>query len=425
MHLKKGLNFISLSLILMIGLAACAKKETAAVISNQEASLSSIDFEYNGSIFNTLVSGSNISLSRVLPYGVTKATVKNIYLAENCTANLKAGDVVNVSNNATNIVVNNTSSQKEASYQLQLAARNYSSVVDKYGLLQTLGNKIVDKNKNPVSLAGNSFFWSNNGWGGENYYKSQIVSWLALDWGTSIVRAAMGVDDNGGYLSDKLGNVTKVKTIVDAALANGLYVIIDWHTESAYKYSDEAVTFFTQMATLYGKNDNVIYEIFNEPLEISWPKVLKPYAEKVITAIRKVDPDNLIIVGTPTWSQRVDLAAADPITISNNIAYTLHFYTVYHKQGLRDVATAALKTGLPIFVTEWGPIGYTQNDPEAELWMEWCRTNMISHLAWSVNDKAEEWSIAKPGTFNLTTWEDANLTESGKLERKFIRSWIK
>jgi hypothetical protein len=42
-----------------------------------------------------------------------------------------------------------------------------------------------------------------------------------------------------------------------------------------------------------------------------------------------------------------------------------------------------------------------------------------------VNDKAEEWSIAKPGTYNLTTWDDANLTESGKLERKFIRSWIK
>ena len=101
MHLKKGLNFIGLSLILMIVLAACAKKETAAVISNQEASLSSIDFEYNGSIFNTLVSGNNINLSRVLPYGVTKATVKNIYLAENCTANIKAGDVVNVSNNTT------------------------------------------------------------------------------------------------------------------------------------------------------------------------------------------------------------------------------------------------------------------------------------------------------------------------------------
>jgi hypothetical protein len=57
--------------------------------------------------------------------------------------------------------------------------------------------------------------------------------------------------------------------------------------------------------------------------------------------------------------------------------------------------------------------------------MEWCRTNMISHCAWSVNDKAEEWSIVKAETYKLTTWNDLNLTESGKLERKYIRSWTK
>mgnify|MGYP000506797476 FL=1 len=121
----------------------------------------------------------------------------------------------------------------------------------------------------------------------------------------------------------------------------------------------------------------------------------------------------------------------------------MHFYTVYHKKELRDLATAAINKGLPIFVTEWGPIGYTQNDPEAELWMEWCKANMISHCAWAVNDKLEEWSIVKPGTYKLnnlyyneskgdtlsikikTFWADSSLTETGKLERKYIRSWMK
>lgn len=424
---------------------SCVKKETAIINDNEPAILNSIDFEYYGSIYNTKISGNNITLDRLLPYDALSATIpnsviiQNINLAENCTSNLKIGNTINITNKGTSFVVTNTISKKTATYQVQLSTRTYSSVVDKYGLLQTSGNKIVDKNRNPVSLAGNSFYWSNNGWGGENYYKSEVVSWLALDWGTSIVRASMGVDDIGGYLQDKNGNLTKIKKIIDAALENGLYVIIDWHTENAHKYPDEAVEFFTQMAMLYGKNDNIIYELFNEPLEISWSKTIKPYAEKVITAIRKVDPDNLIIVGTPTWSQRVDLAAADPITMSNNIAYTLHFYTVFHKKELRDVATEALKSGLPIFVTEWGPIGYTQNDPEADLWMEWCRTNMISHCAWAVNDKLEEWSIVKPGTYNKnnvyynelinkkirTFWSDTDLTETGKLERKYIRSWVK
>lgn len=417
----KYLSFFILGVIM----TSCIEKETPVVNDNGPASLSSIEFEYKGSVFNTEISGNNILLSRLLPFGTVSATIKSFTLGENCTSNFKVGDKINVSNNGTSFIVTNTSSKKTLTYQIQLSTRNYSTVVDKYGLLQISGNKIVDKNKNPVSLAGNSFYWSNNGWGGENYYKPEIVSWLALDWGTSIVRASMGVDDIGGYLQDKTGNLAKVKKIVDAALSNGLYVIIDWHTENAHKYPDDAVDFFTQMALLYGKNDNIIYEIFNEPLEISWSNTIKPYAEKVITAIRKIDPDNIIVVGTPTWSQRVDLAAADPITISTNIAYTLHFYTVFHKKELRDVATAALNKGLPIFVTEWGPIGYTQNDPEAEIWMEWCKTNMISHCAWAVNDKLEAWSIVKPGTYNVSIWSDNDLTETGKLERKYIRSWVK
>jgi endoglucanase len=424
MNMSKIKNISIFSLLFLVIMTSCNEKETP-IINSGEASLSSIDFDYYGSIFNAKITGNTIILDRLLPYGTASVVLQDITLGENCTSNLKVGDKVILSINGTSIIITNTLSKKTTTYQVQLSTRNYISVVDKYGLLQTSGSKIVDKNKNPVSLAGNSFYWSNNGWGGENYYKPEIVSWLALDWGTSIVRASMGVDDIGGYLQDKSGNVAKVKVIVDAALANGLYVIIDWHTENAHKYTDEAVEFFTQMALLYGKNDNIIYEIFNEPLEISWSNTIKPYAEKVITAIRKIDPDNIIVVGTPTWSQRVDLAAADPITISNNIAYTLHFYTVFHKQGLRDVATAAIKSGLPIFVTEWGPLGYTQNDPEAELWMEWCRVNMISHCAWAVNDKLEEWSIVKPGTYNIKIWSDSSLTESGKLERKYIRSWVK
>ena len=129
------------------------------------------------------------------------------------------------------------------------------------------------------------------------------------------------------------------------------------------------------------------------------------------------------MVGTPEGSQRVDHAAADPITGYSNIAYTLHFYTVYHQQDLRDRATAALEAGLPLFVTEWGSIGYTQNDPETELWMDWCRTNNISHCNWAVNDKQEEWSILSPGGSTTGNWSDFDLTQAGLLARRIIRAW--
>ncbi|MDP6032234.1 MAG: glycoside hydrolase family 5 protein, partial [Candidatus Marinimicrobia bacterium] len=200
-----------------------------------------------------------------------------------------------------------------------------TTLVQKHGLLQVNGNRIVDKDNEPVCFAGNSFFWSNDNWGGERYYTPEVVSWLKLDWKTTIVRAAMGVEDPGGYLDNNVSNKNRVVTIVDAAIDEGLYVIIDWHSHHAEDNTNEAVTFFEEMADLYGEYDNVIYEIYNEPLDVSWSATIKPYADSVISAIRAIDPDNLIVVGTPEWSQRVDLAAADPITNYSNIAYTLHF----------------------------------------------------------------------------------------------------
>jgi endoglucanase len=109
------------------------------------------------------------------------------------------------------------------------------------------------------------------------------------------------------------------------------------------------------MAKRYKGVPNVIYEIWNEPTPVSWDSV-KNYAVQVITEIRKYDPDNLIIVGSPHWDQDVDVAAADPIKGFKNIAYSFHFYASdpNHQEKLRAKADLALKKGLPLMVTEWG-----------------------------------------------------------------------
>ena len=297
------------------------------------------------------------------------------------------------------------------------------TAVASHGLLKVSGNRIVDKNDESVSFAGNSFFWSNNGWGGERFYNSNVVSWLKHDWGTTIVRAALGVEGWGNYIDYPEDNKARIIRVVDAAIVEGLYVIIDWHTDHAENWPSQAVTFFQEMATTYGTNDNIIYEIYNEPLDISWPDVVKPYAESVIAAIRAIDPDNLIIVGTPEWSQRVDLPADNPITGYTNIAYTLHFYTGGHRQWLRDRATLALQKGIALFVTEWGSVGYTQTDPEADLWMQWCKENGISHCSWAVNTKEEAWSVLVTDASTNGNWPESSLTDWGIMARKIIKNW--
>lgn len=105
------------------------------------------------------------------------------------------------------------------------------------------------------------------------------------------------------------------------------------------------------MATRYKGVPNVIYEVFNEPVEDSWEQV-KSYSVEVIKTIRAIEPDAVILVGCPHWDQDIHLAADDPITGYSNIMYTLHFYANTHGQWLRDRADYALGKGLPIFVSE-------------------------------------------------------------------------
>ena len=280
---------------------------------------------------------------------------------------------------------------------------NAQTPVDENGALSVNGTKIVNESGNVVSFAGNSIFWSNTGWGAEPFYNASVVAWLKNDWNSTIVRAAMGVGpEGGGYFVDPTGNENRVKTIVDAAIAEGLYVIIDWHSHDAHNQQSEAISFFTNMATLYGGYDNVIYEIYNEPTSCSWANDVKPYAESVISAIRAIDPDNLIIVGSPTWSQDVDIASQNPITTSTNIAYTIHFYAGTHGDWERSKAQIAIDNGIALFCTEWGTVNANGdgavNAASTEEWMTFFCDNNISHVNWHIHDKPEGSAAVWPGT---------------------------
>jgi len=117
--MQKFSAICKLILLFVFMLASCKEKETP-VVNNGEASLSSINFEYYGSIFNAQISGNNIILDRLLPYGATRLTIRSLNLAENCSSNFKAGDIFNLTSTSTPsmpfiispILVTNTNSKK-------------------------------------------------------------------------------------------------------------------------------------------------------------------------------------------------------------------------------------------------------------------------------------------------------------------------
>lgn len=297
-----------------------------------------------------------------------------------------------------------------------------SRPVDLYGLLQAKGNRIVAKDGKPVALQGMSLFWSQ--WMPQ-FYTAGTVKWLKDDWKCSIVRAAIAADE-GGYLKQPAVELKKAETVIEAAVKGGIYVIVDWHDHKAEAHTAQSVEFFSKISKKYGKHMNVIYEIYNEPLKVSWEKTIKPYAETVIAAIRKNDPDNLIIVGTPTWSQDVDAVIPSPIK-DRNVAYTLHFYAGTHKQYLRDKAQKALDAGLPLMITEWGTVNADGDGAvdraSTQEWLEFARKNSLSMCNWSVADKVEGAAVLKPGASGNGNWRADQLTASGVYVRDLIRGW--
>jgi endoglucanase len=297
---------------------------------------------------------------------------------------------------------------------------SFAQFVSKHKQLRVEGTQLVDVKGSPVMLRGMSFGW-HNWW--PRFYNGGTVKWLKDDWKCNVVRAAMGIEPDKGYLTDKAGSLKNIRAVVDAAIKEDIYVIIDWHSHGIQL--SEAKEFFSEMAKIYGKYPNVIYEIFNEPDKETWAEV-KSYSEEIISAIRLEDPDNIILVGSPSWDQDIHLPAADPIK-GANLMYTLHFYAATHKQWLRDRADAAIKSGLPIFVSESAGMEATGNGPldlvEWQNWINWMEENKISWITWSVSDKDETCSVLKPSANSNGKWKDGDIKESGLRTREFLRKY--
>ncbi len=290
-----------------------------------------------------------------------------------------------------------------------------------HGELHVSGSRLVDAHRNPVVLRGCSLFWSQ--WQ-PRFWNEDCVAWLAGDWHATVIRAAVGVE-SGGYLAHPAIEEAKLERVIAGAKRAGIYVIVDWHDHRAAAHTAQAAAFFGRLAAKYAATPNVIFEIFNEPLGLSWHSSVKPYAEAVVHAIRAAGAPNLIIVGTPHWSQDVDTAAREPIA-DPNLAYSLHFYAGTHKAALRAKAERAIAMGIPLFVTEWGPCDANGSGAidavSTREWFAFLGRHTLSSCVWAVSDKRETASLVRPSAPGSGRWSAADLTPAGILARTFVRS---
>nr|AFI25187.1 endoglucanase [Halalkalibacter akibai] len=295
----------------------------------------------------------------------------------------------------------------------------------------------------------------------DNAYKA-----LTNDWESNMIRLAMYVGENG-YASNPDLIKSRVIKGIDLAIENDMYVIVDWHVHAPGDPRDPvyagAEDFFREIAALYPNNPHIIYELANESSsnnnggagipnnEEGWNAV-KEYADPIVEMLRESGnaDDNIIIVGSPNWSQRPDLAADNPID-DHHTMYTVHFYTGSHaastesyppetpnseRGNVMSNTRYALENGVAVFATEWGTSQASGDGgpyfDEADVWIEFLNENNISWANWPLTNKNEvsgaftPFELGKSNATNLDpgpdhVWAPEELSLSGEYVRARIK----
>ncbi len=309
---------------------------------------------------------------------------------------------------------NNANKKETTVTEKKVEKNNYVSY---NGNLSLEGNNIVNQYKEKIVLKG----MSSHGLQWFNYLITDENIKTLKSWNTNVFRLAMYTKE-GGYIDNKSVYDDLIKDI-DLVISNDMYVIVDWHILSdnnPNNYKNEAIEFFEKISSKYKNTPNIIYEICNEPNGgTSWSDI-KSYADDVVKTIRK-NSNNIIIVGTPTWSQDVDSVINNKVDDKNTM-YALHFYSGTHKDNIRDKAKKALDNNIPIFITEFGVSAADGNGgvylDEADKWMEFIKNNNLSFVNWSLANKNESSALLKQDNKLVS---DDSLSESGKYIKKIFK----
>jgi hypothetical protein len=316
------------------------------------------------------------------------------------------------------------------------------------------GNHLVDGSGNTLQLRGANVsaleFVAIQGWDAADPWGGQAPNWSAMQsWKINAVRIPLNeaswlgytcVDGAGASHNPDPGANYKatVANAVSAAAAAGIYVILDLHWTAPSNFcplaqnpmadTDHSIAFWTSIATQFKSYPNVLFELFNEPFVgysgpvplSQWQIIMsggaqtfyitggQPYQvnynwqvagmQQMLNAIRATGATNVVLVGTPSWSQDLSLwlqtKPSDPL---GQIAAAWHPYpnsgtlgdpqAALPKLGSIAYTWAAAITaaGYPIVITETGDHDApgTFGAPLMQNLLPWADSHEISYLGWT------------------------------------------
>lgn len=271
----------------------------------------------------------------------------------------------------------------------------------------TEGNTIYDYGGNPVVFHGMSrpsLEWNP---AGENLSLNPPDYRTMAEWGANIVRLPLNqqfwlpgsADHDAGYQA-------RVDAQVNAAKAAGLAVILDLHWSDKGNAAgpggqqimadSRSVMFWTDVATKYKDDGQVIFELYNEPkmyndwnlwksggmTDEGWQAV---GFQQLYDTVRAAGAHNLVIIGGIDWAWDLSRVPQTPIT-GYNIAYATHPYPYNTKMPDRfDYAFGNTAQMYPVIATEFGPGtgDITCQESYTTDFLEYAAQRNISWVAWA------------------------------------------
>jgi endoglucanase len=315
--------------------------------------------------------------------------------------------------------------------------------------LTVTGNQIL-ANGVPFHFHGvnrDSLEWGSANWGGcggdGHFTDADFDNMMA--WHVTAVRLPLSEADWLGRRCSAASYVQYVDAAVAKANARGMYVILDLHWSDVQGRAPcdagcstgqqpmpdaDSLTLWTQVAHRYANDPGVIFDLYNEPHDVSWSCWLAggcttqsspvtnggtevSYSavgmQQLYNAVRAQGAENLVLVAGLDWAYDLSGVGAGYALSGNNIAYDTHIYTAFHDTVADwDQHVGYLTATHPVTATEFG-----SDD---------CSTAVTSQLLSYLQAKGISWTIwgwSAPGSCTqpsvLADWSGTPLAGQGQL----------
>lgn len=294
-----------------------------------------------------------------------------------------------------------------------------------HGALSTSGNVVKDKNGANFTLRGITMGYF--GLGDDAWWTDGVLSELKTKWKVNAIRllllkgAPSGLS-NAAYIAH---HMPKINEIIQKAIDHDLYVVIGYDEGSSTTMDPTASNvIFPEIAKVWGNKANLIYELWYGNTG-SWSTV-KTYVETILGKIRVEDPDNLVFVTTPNYSQSPDISVSSKLS-DTKVVYQMGYDANSISLGTAtNVVNAALAGDLPVISSDFVAHGWActsaYNPTQAGQWLSFAKSKNIGVFA-KILGVQNGCALLTASATSAGSWVEQDLSLWGKQIRDAFIAW--